>query len=268
MAFVSTNNLDDIAIYLGITRLNGEIDSDFASRIKRLAKIGYGINYNTSVSNICEQIGLSKSPALRIESSVPYTVEVKEDKILLTTFPASGTSKFYSVFINIPVTLDSNGSVISSPLKKFIDVISTDSDFAITIIDSDYLKLPREHIFKNRNFSFSQQVIYNRRSIVNAKNVLYGSMSSDSSLMVSSVSDLQSIQKGTDYYFDYTTNYLELGSDSFSPFAISYTDYSNIFVIYKTQFNITSVYNYMQYGMSDNVASILRSILSTKSIGL
>jgi hypothetical protein len=67
MAFITTNNLDDIAIYLGINRLPGETNVDFLSRIKRLAQLRYSTNQDILVKSIAAQVGLGYRPAMSIE---------------------------------------------------------------------------------------------------------------------------------------------------------------------------------------------------------
>jgi hypothetical protein len=117
--FINTNGLDDVAFYLGIHRLPGETDENFFSRIKRLAKIKYGINYETSVESINEQLGNSLEPILKIECDLPFTFELTEEYIEIKIFNSDGSQKSYTkIFTNIQNTIDNNGVTVYSPLVK------------------------------------------------------------------------------------------------------------------------------------------------------
>jgi hypothetical protein len=267
MSFVSTNKLDDIAIYLGITRLNGETDNDFASRIKRLSKIQYGLNYETSVKSISEQVGLRQQPVLKIYSDTPYTATFDTNRLTITSYPASGSPQFISIFINIPTTIDLNGNVVTSPLKKIYDILSSNTLFTVTIIDNEYEKITREQLFRNRNFKLEQAVVSQKRSIITSNSILKDTLLSDSNLLSNSVSDIASLKNGSDYYFDADTNYLELGSDSFNPFIISYTEYTKSFIMYKSNFNIIPITQYINNGITDNLANIIEMIINGRSVG-
>lgn len=268
--FINTNGLDEVAVYLGIYRLPGETDGNFYGRIKRLAKIKYGIDYETCTESINEQLGNSLSPIMKIECDLPFTFEINEEFIEIRIFNHDGSVKSYTkVFTNIQNITLNNGNSIYGPLIKLLERIPT--DIKVTIIDDDYRNINRELIFKSSNFNINRlNIISNKRSIIKMEHkdgaILSGSIKDDGSSMINRVYDLQSINTYGSYYLDEKQNYLELFAETIQPFSMSFIEYKKTFIIYKSNINIVPINNYIKYGISNNFINLLYLLLDNKVI--
>lgn len=269
--FINTNYLDEVAVYIGINRLPGETDNLFFARIKRLAKIKYGLNYETSVNSISEQLGHELIPMAVISSELPFKIDINDEYFTIDIFNQNGTKKDHiSIFINIQNTINNN-ITIQSPATKIIDRLQDNTDIQLRIIDNSFIDIKREEIFRCRNYKNNNiNIISNKRSNIeftkkNAK-ILPGTIYNDSIYMRNEVSDLQSLKISGQYYFDKETSYIELMESSVSPFGISFIEYKNNFVIYKTNINLISITPYIKYGISDNFINITEQLLNNKTL--
>lgn len=268
--FVTTNGLDDVAVYLGVYRLPGETDNNFLSRIKRIAKVKYGTDYKTSIESINEQLGNSLVPLLKIESVYPFTINITDEYIELVSFNNDGSKRSYTkVFTNIQNIISSNGVTIYSPLIKLLERVN--DDFSITILNEEYKEVTRESIFRGNNFKTSlKNIINKKRTKISMSNsncsILPSSFKDDGMYMIERVSDIQSINGYGKYFFDEDLQYLELFADNVQPFSLTFTEYEKSFIIKKANINAISISNYIKYGISNNFINMLFLILNNKVI--
>jgi hypothetical protein len=264
MPFVTTNNLDDVAIYLGINRLPGETNSDFVKRIKRIATVRYGTDQKTLVKSITNQIGLEYKQAMLIKSNHPFTVTINNEHAILQSFPVTGGGEYIKVFIN---TVSKVGVNSSYPLKKIKSAIDASLTFTALVIDENLMSAKRENVLHCTNSENRQDVIAGKRTIIDAKKIIPNSLSSISPDMKNSVDSLQDLSKYGDYYFDNETNYLELFTNDPTPFIVSFKEYDPTFTMLVSDFNLLSPITYSRYGLSDNFINLLELTLSGRQIG-
>lgn len=256
MAFTVTNNLDDVAIYIGLTRLPGETDEAFTSRIKRFANIRYGIDTRTSVRSIMEQVGLKMTPAAKITCSKPYSFTISQDYITLESFGAS--AEYVRIFIH---------DINNIPDKVYERVLATNG-FNIEILDADaWSNLGKETLFRNSNIKIEQEAVSRKRTIFKTSRMLDGTFKSTSPYITTKKDSPQDIRRIGDYYIDYEINYLEIYNDPTDVFGVTYTSYEEYSILYRTEFNLIPISNYSKYGISDNYISILDSYLKGRSLG-
>lgn len=270
--FISTNGLDDIAAYFGISRIQGETNNVFYQRIKRLSKIRYGQDYITSILSLNEQLGEKAEPLIKISCELPYTIDILDEKIDIKIFNNDGTlKKFTSIFINVQTILDEDNNLVYSPLKKFINRISNIEELKVTILNTSYENVSKDNILRNKNYRFNNDnIITKKRSIIKFNNsnscILPNTLIDDNGYLISRVNSIAEIIKSNQFYFDDKTNYLELGIQSPKPTLVTFTEVNKDFIIYKVPINLLTIDLYVKYGMSDNFINILFELLNNKII--
>lgn len=264
MAFVTTNNLDDIAIYLGIHRLPGEINGDFLSRIKRLAKSRYGTDQKTLVKSIIDQIGLEYKTAVSITCIHPFTATVDNVSIILKSFPTSGDGDYIRVFIN---NMSHASQPDTFPLRKLIATLDRFPSFTLSVIDESLLDSCRESILSLSNFSIKQDVVSGKSTILDADKIIDNSIHTLSPLMSRRVNSLNDLSIAGDYFFDNTSGYIELYDTYPSPFVVTFKEYNPIFNVLVSDFNLLSFDANSRYGMSDNFINMLELLMTGRGIG-
>lgn len=264
MPFVTTNNLDDVAIYLGINRLPGETNSDFVKRIKKLASTRYGTDQKTLVKSIVNQVGLNYKHAMLIKCSDEFTVSITSEYAIIQSFPISGDGVYVKVFIN---SLTKNGVQSSYPLRKIKSALDSCPTFTVLVINEELMNATRECILQCSSAENKQDVIIGKRTVIDAKKIVSSTLSSRSPDMQNRVDSLQDLKKYGDYYFDNETNYLELFNSNPNPFIISFKEYDPTFTILVSDFNLLSYINYSKYGLSNNFINLLELAMSGRQIG-
>lgn len=87
MAFGIWNQLDEIGLYVNLSRLAGETDEDYFARIKLFTKWGYRTNYKTQAHSIPIQAGLRTFPVCSIECTLPFECILDWEYLTLENFP-------------------------------------------------------------------------------------------------------------------------------------------------------------------------------------
>lgn len=249
MAFISTNQLDEISIYLGINRLQGETDSLLLDRIKRFSKVRYTTTPVDMIRSIVLQCGLRTENLLKIYNKNPYTINIYNGICEVTLF--NETNRYF----------------------KF-PILSTDSFLILSNFGFDITintNIPEETfnkniLLENKNFGYKSFIIDNKRTNIDCFGIVPGSILSKSTMMGNRVNSILDIKNSGDYYFDDEIKYLELSSDNVNPFELQILEYSNTFYIEKTPINIIGLNRLLENGINDNFINVLGKLLKERGI--
>jgi hypothetical protein len=264
MAFVATNNLDEVAIYLGINRLNGEEDSDFLSRIKRIGLHRYGTDPKTSQVSINDTTGLLLQPIILLYCKYPYKIKIDNEFITIRVFK-DGEIKFASIYI---ANISDQATLSSLPLYRLKSYLDSHTElFSYDIVDQSLMNTSNEFIFNNFNYNIGLQEIKAKKTKLHTKNIIPGTLTSSTFIFSNRVSSIPDIQKIGDYYYDDEIRYLEIATDNPNRFTLSYEEYDKHFMIEKTPISLMPVLDYAKFGFCDRFIELLEIYLSERGIG-
>ena len=260
MAFNITNYLDDVALYLGLYRLPGETDENFVARLKRFAKIRYGLDYKTQVNSIGEQVGAKIYPIAEVLCPIPYTIEIKFDFILIQTFPEDGSDPiFIRSFINPHENL----------LTKLQDLLSSQSVITLNIIDNSFKNLDNNLILRGKNFDLGKELLtgkYNR--LQHGKLIKTLTQIEDSVYIQNKVDFFPDVKRLGDYFFDPEIGFVAIHLDrGTTDIGIAYTYYQERYLIMASTVTLTPIKEIIRYGLNDKFITLIPSLLENHSSG-
>lgn len=253
------NQIDEVALYLGLTRLDGESDSDFYNRIRKFSKWKYKTDYNTLVHSIPLQTGLETYKIATITSEHPFKCVVEWEYFTVETFPTDGSAgEFARVFIN------SNDTVI----KKIKDTIDKFQYIHMTLENQDNVNIHQRFIVRGSNTKIVTDFTDNRSYKLEYKNIVRGSFSASNRFLCrKEVESLQDLNQAGDYFVDYDNGYLQTYSDISDGVYISYKYYSPSFDMEGTELNLIPMNIFGKYGASDDIANAMPYLLNNKVWG-
>lgn len=247
MAFGVWNNLDELALFLAIERLDWETNEEFYARIKKFAKYKYGVDYNTQVHSIPLQVGLDSYRIGEISCLKEYSCKIDWEYIIL-----ENEDEYVRVFINTP----------DCTIEKISQTINSSNTFRFIYFKDSYKNISTKKLIRSEN-----QTLINKRvsgkSIHLEKNIVESSFMIEDNLYISNrVSDLQKIKIRGDYFIDFRNGYIEAYDNEYPEVKISYKTSDQEFVFEITDINLVPMNLITQYGITNELIEMLPYILN------
>lgn len=250
------NNLDEIALFLGIERLTGESDEEFFNRAKLVGKYKYRTDYYTQVHSIPLQAGLKTYNLFNIyhKDSKAFKCEINWEYFIL-----EGETDYIRIFINNE----------EATVDKIIEAINKTTEFGITFNKNMHKSTKCKYLIRNTNVTTEIEYIASKRTHLKNKSLIDGTfISSDTNHMCSNeVSDIASLKYSGDYYIDKTNGYLELYDVEPEEFFITYQCTDSIFTVESTELNLIPMNLFWKYGISNKCIDLATYLLNGKTFG-
>lgn len=253
MAFTVPSKLDDAALYIGLLRIPGETDEAFFSRIRRMSDNPYGITYKDSTRSISEQCGIKLLPIARLSYDNPYTININNEYVIFET-----ENSITKIFINTPCPI----------MHKVRNILTRNSDIQFTILDDELFDtVTRETIYRISNAYNRESIITGQHNRLDCDHIYPGSLTLEDKTYNETSLSIQDIYNNNEYYVDYNIGYIYFKSTYVNPMIVRYTEYSNVFIFYKAEFNLLQIDSYIKHGISDNFTSIIKALLNGRALG-
>ena len=255
------NNIDEIALYLGLSRLDSESNEDFVNRIRKFSRWKYGTDYYTLVHSIPIQLGLETSLICRFVNTKGNKFKCTIDWEYFTLEELIPEGEYIRIYIF------GEGNSIN----KILETVSKSTSFSIDYCDnlsSDFLSLTQkscDFIIRNTNIRTNYVYLDTTSYMLDDKNIVPGSLSLKDKLI--EVTNIPALVKNNTYYCDYEKGYVEFNKINFKPILASYQYFDTSFALEYTELNLipASLYykngltptslNHMQYTLNNIVAA-------------
>jgi arsenate reductase-like glutaredoxin family protein len=262
MDFGIWNHLDEMGLYLNISRLEYETDEDFYTRIKKFSKWKFKTDYYTLAHSVPLQLGLDTVNMLEITTvnGKRFVCDINWEYFTLESFNDDGSSSEYiRIYINTHATT----------VQKVLDIINTSSiDFQYIIYNSSFNRYPFKNIIRNTNTFMYKDYISNKASNLSNKNIIKKTLRSNNNSVINrEVSSLLDLKKKGDYFVDYENGYIETYSIIDGPIDISYQYYTPRFILEYTDVNLIPVNVIAKYGITDDLIDMIPFILANQTWG-
>jgi hypothetical protein len=256
MSFGIWNNLDDAALYLGVSRLDYESDEVFYNRIKKFGKWKYRPDYFTQVHSLPLQIGLDFRTIMEIKSASDKRIEYVLDweYFTLETFNDDGsTNEYIRVFINTP----------DCTLEKITDLLDSSEDIEYLFFKENYKNYSTKNLIRNKNTFVKKESISSKNSNLENKNIIKGSFRAiNTQLFKREVDSLQDLKKDGDYFIDYENGYVETFTIPTDVANITYKFFKKNIRIEHTDLNLIPLNIISKYGVTDKFIDLVPYILA------
>lgn len=248
------NNIDEIALYLGLDRLDGETNSEFVNRIKQFARWKYKTDYYTQVHSIPLQTGLNTEIIGRITSSGNnYECFIDWDYFTLKEIlPDNSTGESIRVFIGNK----------DCKLSKIADVVNSSESFLFEVYNNQDLDLSIDYIVRNKNTRIVTSIISGKYSYFDNNNIVRGSIRIDNPSYRKEVYSIQDLKRTGEFYIDYKLGFIQTYDFEPTDAKVTYSFYDKAFAIEKTELALTPFNNYLTYGITDKTISLLPDLLN------
>ncbi len=257
MTFGIWNNIDEVALFLGLERLTYETDESFLARIKQFSKWKYKTSYYNQMHSIPIQAGLDTFNVVEIYSPNP-DLEFK-CSLDWEYFTIESDSEFARVFINTE----------DATLGKILDTIDQTTSFMYALQKSEYRNFPAKFLLRHSNNRIYRELVTSKSYNLTYNNILFDSLSSTSkSLATKRRASLQDLKELGDYFLDEKTGYIELYENNFESFYITYKFFEPRFMIKGSELNLTPLNIITKYGLSDRLIDLMPNILDDQIWGV
>lgn len=252
MSFNIWNNLDEIGLFLGLTRLDSEANEAYFNRIRLFGKWKYKTDYLSQVHSIPLQTGLLTTPIVKIISDYKYECTIDYEFFYLTN-----EIETIRVYINDDSTLD-----------KILQAIDNTTTFTYSI----YNELSRDMKLKFlvRNTSLKLQSDYIEQTNFNLANgsIKRGTLSAkDKFVLITEKDSILDLKTSGDYFVDYETGYIQIFAPDFTGAFISYKYYDPSFRLESTELNLIPVSLKFKYGLTDENIGLIPLLLDKQVWG-
>lgn len=260
MSLAIWNKLDEVALYLGIERLDGETDEEFGLRIKKFSKWKYGTSYNTQAHSIPLQCGLETKPIFSISSEVPFECIVGWDYFTVRTLPVGSAPVEYArVFIQL------EDNVIS----KIEEAVSKLSSVKFTIIDDSLRDIHNRFIIRISNMHVASDFVGGSSYKLSHSNLIRGGFSpNDRFNCRTEKSSLIDLKRSGDYFVDYETGFVAtFNTIPEEGFMVSYKYYDPEIIIEATELALIPINELVKYGITDDMIDMIPYLLEGRVWG-
>jgi len=254
MSFGVWNNIDELALYLGLERLSFESNEDFYIRLKKFAKYRHGADYYTQVHSIPLQVGLDSNRIGEIVCSKPYLCSIDWEYVIL-----ENEDEYVRIFINTP----------NCTIEKISLAINASETFRFVYEDESFKAKETKTLIRNTNQKIINEKISKKTIHLKGKNIIESSFMIDSNFyIINRVSSIQDIRKRGDYFVDFINGYIETYDSEYPSVKISYKTYEPEFAFEVTDINFIPVNLIAKYGITNELISIIPYILSGQVWGV
>lgn len=252
MSFNIWNNLDEMALFLGLTRLDSESNEDFFNRIKAFSRWKYKTDYYTQAHSIPLQLGLKTDSIMKILSTYKYECTIDWEFFYLK-----------NEIENIRVYIGADAT-----LQKVLDAINASSTFTYKLYDDLAGSIDFKYIIRNKNIKTGEDFIDEPRVTLENKDIIQGTVKClENGILITEKSSLLELKKQGDYFVDYKTGYLEIFHPNFLQATIFYRYYDPVFYIESTELNLKPTNLEFKYGLVDGNVDTVKRLLSGKVWG-
>lgn len=253
MPIQTWNNIDEIALYLGLDRLQSETDESFYKRIKKFGKWRYKTDYYTQSHSIPLQLGLETEAILKIKCNNNYICNIDWEYFYL-----------YNENDAIRVFIGNE----DDKLSKILDSIDNSNEFSYSLYNEDNRNISCKFLIRNTNVKIYKDYLPQNKHILRFKNIVNDSIKSENNLMLRKrKQSIQELSRIGDYFLDEKTGYIEIVYPDFNGAYITYKHYDDAFYIESTDINLTPVNIISKYGLTDKMIKVSEYLISDKVIG-
>lgn len=255
MSFGIWNNIDELALYLGLGRLDGETNDELAARVKRFPKWRYKTDYYTQVHSIPIQLGLNTDIVARIKSVNGNKYECNIDWDYLTLkeiLPNGSTGEFIRIFLEAKF----------DTLKSVVDKINSSTAFICTVYDDKYLDAKLTFLVRNNNIKIETIEIEGKYSSLVKKDIVKGSVRIDDPSYRRIVTSISDLKRPGDFYVDYETGFIQTHNSEPNPVKVTFRNYDPTFGFEITELNLVPVNRVFAYGITDDSINTIPYLLN------
>ena len=259
MSFNIWNNLDEIALYLGLERIDSETNEAFYNRIKQFGRWKYRTDYYTQVHSIPIQSGLETKNIVKIYSNLQYgSKKTYKCNIDWEYFTLSNDEEGIRVFIG----------EIGCKLSKVLNAIDNSKTFSYKLYDESYRDISCKFIIRNSNIKTIDEFVDSTRFRLAKRNIVEDSLKATSNIRLYNIKDKPlDIKHNGDYFIDHEIGYLEFAQDSFDSGYIKYKYYDDSFYIEYTDINLIPISLYAKNGITNKIVDLSPYILNNRVFG-
>jgi len=260
MSFGIWNNLDEAALYLGLERLDGEVDEELCARIKKFGKWRYKTDYYTQVHSIPLQVGLGTKNLLEITSVKRFECKIDWEHFTIESFNDDGTSSEYvRVFINTPFVT----------ISKVSDLLDQSLDFKCNIYNPQYKSYLFKNIIRHTNVFIETAFINSSNYNFLNGNIIKGTLRfNDDNIFNREVGSLQDLGSSGDYFVDYTRGYIQSYDNIKDGIYATYRRFNDRFILEHTDINLQPLNVISKYGVTDDLIDLMPYLLNGKTWGI
>lgn len=256
MNFGIWNSIDEVALYLGLERLDYETDEMLFNRIKRFSKWKYRTDYYTQAHSVPLQIGLDfyniaevkhvNGKEFRCNVDWEYFIIEDEDGVFVRVFIGTEDCTF----------------------KKILDTVNTSGVFTINLFEDAYENFQTKFLIRNKNNKVNRFYVSSKNSMLANKNIMKNTfVSENSAYCVNRKLSISEIVDSGDYFLDEETGYLQIYEDGIQGFFVTYEYYDPKFIIEGSDMSLTPLNLISKYGMSDKLILLLPQLLNNNIWG-
>jgi hypothetical protein len=259
MAFNIWNNLDEIALYLGLERLDSETNESFYNRIRQFGRWKYRTDYYTQVHSIPLQLALETNNLVKISSLSNFGRDTNYTcKIDWEYFTLNNSQESIRVFIGAK----------DCKLSKILTAIENSNTFTYKLYDESAIELPCKFLIRNTNIKTVDEYIASNKFRLDNKNLLFGSVKAKELITLKNEKEaLDGLKITGDFFVDYKLGYIEFLQNDFTGGFINYKYYDDSFCLESTDINLIPLNNYCKYGFTDEFIEQLEYVLNDKVWG-
>jgi len=255
------NNIDELALYLSLYRLDGETNDEFVNRIKIFSKWKYKTDYYTQVHSIPLQLGLETRTVGRLQNlnNNKFRCDIEWDYFLLKEILPDGTVGEY-----IRIFLEGKFDTI----RSISDIINNSQTFRCNIYKTTDLDIELGFLVRNKNIKIDK-FITNALKYDNfgKTDILPGSVRVNDPSYRRLISSVDGLSKSGDYYIDWATGFIQTFDAEPEQTDIMFQYYDKAFSIETTEMNLIPVNRYFAYGLSDDSINMIPYLLNNIIVG-
>lgn len=246
------NNLDEVALYLGLERLDSETNESFYNRIRKFGQWRYKTDYYTQVHSIPLQLALDTKNLVKIYSPYKYKCNLDWEY-----FTLSNSQESLRVFIGG-----------ESSLSKILNCIENSSTFSYRLYDENLRDTPCKTLIRNSNIKRIEEYIPSNKSRLTNCDIVPGSIVPKSFVTLRNEKENPTLlNKIGDYFIEYKIGYIEFLQNEFDGGFIQYDYYDNTFCIEFTEMNLIPFNNFIKYGITDDSINMIPYLLNSRVWG-
>lgn len=254
------NNIDELALYLGIKRLDGETDEELNRRIKILSKWKYKTDYYTQVHSIPLQLGLETSGIAIIESinNNKFECTIDWDYLTIKEILPNGTIGEMVRFF-----LEADGAKIEDAISR----INASDNFRIIYLDNSKNQKSTNFLVRNSNIKITSVEINNKYSFLGNKDIVRGSVRVNSKNYRKEVSSISVMKRPGEYFIDYENGFIQTYDNEPESTVIGYQYFDQAFMMEYTELNLVPANRFFAHGLTDNSMKLIPYLLNDITVG-
>ena len=255
MSFSIWNNIDELALYLGLSRLDGETNDELTNRIKIFPKWKYKTDYYTQVHSIPIQLGLNTNVVGRITNlrGNKYQCNIDWDYFTLKEILSDGSTGEY-----IRLFLEGKFDTI----QTIVNVINNSLTFRCTVYNSVDLNTNLTYLVRNRNIKIDKYTVTNKYDNLGKKDIVPGTLRVNDPSYRKIVASIDLLKRSGDYYIDYKTGFIQTYDTTTDTTDIVFQYYDPTFSLETTELNLIPINRLFAYGITDDSINVIPYLLN------